>query len=115
MTGDLFKKHLEKTGKKYSYLTLDNTDIQQYINKYAGTGLKEYGISKGLVKWTKKEIIIANKEVIGYVVKEDGTEIATRYTKMHYSKTGVHVVPLDPKKGEKYEKMYTEGVEISKD
>lgn len=115
LTGDLFKKHLEKTGKKYSYLTLDNTEIQQYINKYAGTGLKEYGISKGLVKWTKKEIIIANKEVIGYVVKEDGTEIATRYTKMHYSKTGVHVVPLDPKKGEKYEKMYTEGVEISKD
>ena len=63
--------------------------------------------------WDNKEVIVENHKKIGYVVKEDGTEIPTRYFKIHYSKTGVHLVPLDPKMGDKYAKIHTEGVSIS--
>lgn len=51
-------------------------------------------------EWNKKELIIANNHIIGYVVDRQGTETPTKIAKIHYSKTGVHVVPASPKLGE---------------
>ena len=113
--GKIFLDHLAKTGKKYSYFTITTSELENLIKSYAGSGYKHYSKNKqtGRYLWDNKEIIVENHKKIGYVVKEDGTEIPTRYFKIHYSKTGVHLVPLDPKMGDKYAKIHTEGVSIS--
>lgn len=113
--GKIFLDHLAKTGKKYSYFTITTSELENLIKSYAGSGYKHYSKNKqtGRYMWDNKEIIVENHKKIGYVVKEDGTEIPTRYFKIHYSKTGVHLVPLDPKMGDKYAKIHTEGVSIS--
>ena len=43
-------------------------------------------------KWNRTEICAANK-VVGFIVRKDGTEVPTRLFKIHYSKTGTHIVP----------------------
>lgn len=77
-----------------SYLTITTEEAQNLVNKYAGTGILEFSDSG---KWSKKEIITTDK-IIG-VVKNRLGEIKTNSFKIHYSKTGVHIVPY--KKGRK--------------
>lgn len=95
--GEIFQRHLKKTGRKYSYFILSEEQLEELAKKYAGTGAKQF--TKGQ-KWDGKELIVANKEIIGYVVKRNGEEIATNLFKIHYSKTGIHLVPADPKNGD---------------
>ena len=111
--GEKYEALLKKMGRKPSYFTCDTNELSKLFKKYAGTGQKEYGRKNGKMTWNNKEVIIANRKIIGYVVKEDSTEVPTSYFKIHYSKSGAHLVPLDPKKGERYEKIYRDGVAIS--
>nr|DAY56691.1 MAG TPA: minor capsid protein [Caudoviricetes sp.] len=71
-----------------SYLTISKEKAQELINQYAGKGQLEFSDSG---KWNKKEIITV-KETIG-VVKNKNNEIKTNSFKIHYSKTGTHIVP----------------------
>lgn len=71
-----------------SYLTISKEKAQDLINQYAGKGTLEFSDSG---KWNKKEIITVN-EKIG-VVKNKNKEIETNSFKIHYSKTGTHIVP----------------------
>lgn len=71
-----------------SYLTISKDRAQELINKYAGKGTLEFSDSGN---WNKKEIITV-KEKIG-IVKNKNKEIETNSFKIHYSKTGTHIVP----------------------
>ena len=77
-----------------SIIAIPMEDLQELVNQFAGTGEIRRATSG---KWRDFEIVEFPDE-IGFVVKLDGTEYATRWAKIHYSKTGVHVVPF--KKGE---------------
>lgn len=71
-----------------SYLTISKEKAQELIYQNAGKGKLEFSDSG---KWNKKEIITVN-ENIG-VVKNKNDEIETNSFKIHYSKTGTHIVP----------------------
>ena len=75
-----------------SYLTISSKEAQDLVNKYAGKGTINFDKNG---KWDKKEIIETNKK-IGMVKTKKG-ETETNCFKIHYSKTGVHIVPY--KKG----------------
>lgn len=79
-------------GKSYITITVD--EVQELINRYAGTG--ELLFNKE--RWVKKELVKVDK-IIGVAVtgkKENKTDCF----KIHYSKNGVHIVPYYWKKGE---------------
>ena len=71
-----------------SYLTISKEKAQELINQYAGKGTLEFSDSG---KWNKKEIITVNEQI--GVVKNKNEEIKTNSFKIHYSKTGTHIVP----------------------
>lgn len=74
-----------------SYLTISMEEAQELVNKYAGTGNIRFN-SKG--EWDKKEIIKADKDIgvnVNNITKEES--ITNRF-KVHYSKKGVHIVPM---------------------
>lgn len=75
-----------------SYLTISKEEVQDLINKHAGNGTINFDKNG---KWDKKEIIEVNKKI--GVVKTKTGETETNSFKIHYSKTGVHIVPY--KKG----------------
>ena len=76
-----------------SYLTVDTNEIQQLINKYAGTGRLQ---RDGQGHWNHKEVVAMGKN-IGVYKDLKGKELQTDITTIHYSKKGVHVVPAKPK------------------
>ena len=75
-----------------SYLTISSKEAQTLVNKYSGKGIINFDKNG---KWDKKEIIEGDKK-IGMVKTKKG-ETETNSFKIHYSKTGVHIVPY--KKG----------------
>lgn len=77
-----------------SYLTVSMDEAQELVNKYAGTG-KIVTNRKG--EWKKQEIIKSDKMVGVDIDGITGVETPTSYLKIHYSKTGVHIVPYMPK------------------
>lgn len=44
-------------------------------------------------EWAGREVCSADM-VIGYYVEKDGREGRTRYFKIHYGKSGTHIVPF---------------------
>ncbi len=78
-----------------SYMTISMDEIQEIVNKYAGTGNTWY---TGSGEWVKKEVIILPKEIGVNVDREIGEENPTCRLTIHYSKTGVHVVPAKNRK-----------------
>ena len=72
-----------------SYLTISKERAQELVNQYAGKGILEFSDSG---KWNKKEIITTDEQ-IGFVKNKNG-EIETNSFKIHYSKTGTHIVPF---------------------
>ena len=64
-------------------------ELQQLVREKAGTGAIKLN-RRG--EWQHTEIIDAGEE-IGYTLNLDGVKIWTRKAKIHYRKTGVHVVP----------------------
>ena len=81
------------TGK--SYITIPISQVQELVNRYAGTG--ELLFNKN--GWVKKELVRADK-IIGVAVTGK-VENETNYFKIHYSKNGLHIVPYYWKKGER--------------
>ena len=75
-----------------SYLTISEDEVQQLVNKYAGTGWMQ---RDGKNRWVHKEIITAD-EVIGVSVDPAaGYEQETKKFVIHYAKNGVHIVPCE--------------------
>lgn len=73
-----------------SYLTISEDQVQNLVQKYAGTGWIR---RDGNERWSHKEIITADK-IIGVAVDPlTGEKKETRKFVIHYSKKGVHIVP----------------------
>lgn len=72
----------------------DTIDIQELVNKYAGNGELKF---KHDENWNKVEIIEID-EYIGMYISKNKTEIyETKRFSIHYSKTGIHIVPRKEK------------------
>lgn len=78
-----------------SYITIPIHEVQELVNKYAGTGKLLFNKNG----WVKKELVEANK-TIG-IAKTGMKENKTNCFKIHYSKNGVHIVPYYWKREEK--------------
>lgn len=72
-----------------SVITISQEELQQIVNMQAGHGTIRFD-KKG--DWDGLEKIDAGK-TIGYTINREGVIIETTRAKIHYSKTGVHVVP----------------------
>lgn len=73
-----------------SAITISMNELQSLVRQFAGTGnivLDRRG------EWKKQEIVDLGYE-IGYTVNKEGRKVKTSKVKIHYSKTGVHVVPF---------------------
>lgn len=87
------QKHI-KGASRYiegrSYLTISETEAQDLINKYAGTGTLEFDI-KGQFK--KKELIVVDRPIGINTNNETNEETITNKFYIHYGKKGSHIVP----------------------
>lgn len=74
---------------------LEHPDPQGLVNKFAGKGKPE---GKTLAGSPGHKEIVNFGEFIGYTVDENtGEKIATTWGKIHYAKSGVHIVPTNPR------------------
>ena len=71
-----------------SILTISISEAQELIDKYSGTGT---------VIGDHKERIDFGRVIGKYVDKDTGKESETTIGIIHYSNTGVHIVPAKPK------------------
>lgn len=75
-----------------SYLTVSEDQVQNLVNKYAGSGRMQ---RDGKDRWSHKEIIVSD-EIIGISVDPvTGEGKETNKFVIHYSKKGVHIVPCE--------------------
>lgn len=72
-----------------SVVTIPIEELQGLVQQYAGTG--EIQRSKS-GEWTRKELVCFDRE-LGVSISPDGEETRTERGIIHYSGTGVHVVP----------------------
>ena len=84
-------KHLEGAKEQIqgkSPITVGIVRIQELVAEYAGTGEWKSGNRE----------VVDFKEIIGrYRDRFSGEEFETSWGTIHYSKTGAHVVPSDPR------------------
>ena len=85
-------KHIKGTNEnklspEKSYLIIGNDEIRSLAREYAGTGRMVSGTNAG----QQKEVVTLPFEV-GYIL-DNGEWISTNRLTIHYSKTGIHVVP----------------------
>lgn len=73
-----------------SVITASMDRLQELVNMYAGTGKIEV-LGKELNKVTET---VDFHEMIGYTVNREGESHETTWVKIHYGKTGNHVVPF---------------------
>lgn len=73
-----------------SYLVISESEAQDLVNRYAGTG--ELKRDKN-GKWTNKEFVKADQKIGVVVSPETGEETETSKFSIHYAKNGVHIVP----------------------
>ena len=76
-----------------SVITITLEELQELVNQFAGTGkilLNKRG------EWKKQETVDFKCE-IGYTINKEGAITKTSKAKLHYSKTGLHVVPYSGK------------------
>ena len=86
-------------GKEFepSYLTISMDDAAKLIKRYAGTGKFRYSDKDGYIP--KKEIIKHDSKVGVYIDQYTGETFETDSFRIHYRKTGAHIVPtLERKK-----------------
>ena len=83
-----------------SYLTVNETEAQGLVKKYAGTGILRRGKDG---KWLNEEVITVHPDEVGIAVNNlNGKEVPTTVFKIKYGKNGTHVIPDYPsKKGAK--------------
>ena len=72
-----------------SYL-LDGVDAQGLVNQYHGTGVPELSWDGS---WTSREFVVADRNIGVSVNAITREETPINRFKIHYSKTGTHVVP----------------------
>jgi SPP1 gp7 family putative phage head morphogenesis protein len=91
-------KHIEgsktfKAGLNKSEITISIDEVQELVNKYAGTGKIEKANGKVRVE------TVASNKFVGIVKgnKIKGKGKRTRKFKIHYSKNGTHIVPFGGK------------------
>jgi len=72
-----------------SYLYGGEAEAQRLVDQYAGKGIPSFD-KKG--EWKHTELVILDHD-IGVNVTKSGKVSATNAFKIHYSKTGAHVVP----------------------
>ena len=73
-----------------SYVTVSNDELQDIVEKYAGTGEIQRS-ARGVFMW--KEIVTLDNPIGVSINPETLEEIPTNRIYIHYSKTGSHVVP----------------------
>ncbi len=87
------KQAIHLPGKDYvpgrSIMLGDTKTAQDLVDKYAGKGVFKRSGAGAM----KKQEIIKTDRIIGYVVDRDGKMTPTRWFKIHYRKTGTHIVP----------------------
>lgn len=90
------QKNLEKGAPPPSYLTITKEECQALVDMYAGTGQFKYNPKSNKMQ----EIISQNKPTGTYIDPRTGEVIenATDF-RIHYSKTGSHIVPTIKGKG----------------
>lgn len=80
-----------------AYVTVSDDEILQLVDKYKGTGIIK--ISPKKLTWNNQETIIDNDKIVGVCVNNrNGVSVETTVFKIHYSKTGIHIVPDYPSK-----------------
>lgn len=90
------QKNLEKGAPPPSYLTIAKEECQALVDRHAGTGQFKYNPKSNKMQ----EIISQNKPIGTYIDPRTGEVIenATDF-RIHYSKTGSHIVPTIKGKG----------------
>ena len=83
------QEYLNNKQKDKSYLVIPMEECQLFIDTLAGSGKIQY-TNDG--KFKNQEIIECHK-IVGYVKDLNGEWLPTTKLKIHYSKTGTHVVP----------------------
>ena len=86
------KRHLLGEGyiEGRSYFTIGPDELQALVNKLAGTGHPKF-------RGTSFRETVDTGKAIGVILYLDGKPPApTTWINIHYSKTGVHVVPAEP-------------------
>ena len=73
-----------------SYVTLKGDELQDFVYKYAGSG-EIIRAKNG--RFMNKEIVAAEKEIGISIDMKTKEEIPTNRAYIHYSNSGVHVVP----------------------
>lgn len=91
------RKNLEKGAPPPSYLTITKEECQALVESYAGTGQFKYD-----PKSTKMQEIISQNKPIGTYIDPRTGEVIENATdfRIHYSKTGSHIVPTIKGKGD---------------
>lgn len=85
-------RHMAGTAiKGRSVITIPLEELQSIIKAKAGSGQIKF--QKGTYVWKNQEIVDVGRE-IGYTVNDKGDILRAKSLKIHYSKTGVHVVPF---------------------
>lgn len=86
-------KTLVSQNRNPSKVILNNEEIQNLVDRYAGTGriLRDKNRNS-----TDIELIISD-DYVGYAVNKEGQTL-TKKAEIHYSKNGVHVVPTTRRK-----------------
>ena len=92
------QKNLEKGAPPPSYLTITKEECQALVDRYAGTGQFKYD-----PKSTKMQEIISQNKPIGTYIDPRTGEVIENTTdfRIHYSKTGSHIVPTIKGKGDR--------------
>lgn len=90
------QKNLEKGAPPPSYLTITKEECQALVDRYAGTGQFKYN-----PKSNKMQEIISQNKPIGTYIDPRTSEVIENATdfRIHYSKTGSHIVPTIKGKG----------------
>ena len=79
-----------------SYVTISDDEIIRLVNAFKGTGIVKYNKSG---EWDKKETIIDNDEIVGFVVNNlNGKTVPTSVFRIYYADQGIHIVPDYPSK-----------------
>lgn len=92
------QKNLEKGALPPSYLAITKEECQALVDRYAGTGQFKYD-----PKSTKMQEIISQNKPIGTYIDPRTGEVVENTTdfRIHYSKTGSHIVPTIKGKGDR--------------
>ena len=80
-----------------SYLTVSEEEAQRLVYKNVGTG---WIVRDAKERWSNKEVVELDRVVGVFVDPATGDELQTNRITIHYSKTGVHIVPARPKGGQ---------------